>query len=201
MDEKHTPVTPRRRLRRTVRGWFWMSMRIDDGWSDLTEHLELPSAVFARFSFQHPEIDVEQFPLLDAAFWQWVRVIGRNGSRVIQPSVAVESAWQIFTADQQAWEHLPLHVRALPYCPVRGPHAMIGPDDLLWVTHRGAHFDEMPYHLPKLFRVDEALGIRGGRFYTTDCTDDCVALPEHEPLGNPSRICLHRIPFVGMPSS
>ena len=192
---------PPRTLRRTVRSWFWLSMQTDDGWTDVTEDLQLPAAVRARFRLAHPEVDKTRLSNLDEAFAQWVRILGRRGALVVQPSAAVDSAWQIVAADAVAWASLPAHVRELTHVGLRGPHALTEDADQLHETYSQAHFDEMPTgRLPAVFRVDEELGIVGGRLYTTTCTPNCGSIWWQRPARDPDRICLHSIPFVPTPN-
>ncbi len=189
---------PRRTLRHAVRGSFRISLQTEDGWTDLTQNLRVPKGVLDGFVSRHPEATTRQLGLLDDAFWQWVRVLGRVPTLVAQPSVAVASLWQVYSSDTRAYEKLPLHVRALTYVQVRGPEAMISALDPLQMTHAQAYVDEMPHDLPMLFRVDEELGIQGGRLYRTECTPQCADERSGQSQSPPERICLHGLPLRGL---
>jgi hypothetical protein len=200
-DRPGRAAVTRRGALRTIRGWFRLSTQYDDVWSDLTENLTLPVAVRTRLTHQHPEIDTTAWPLLDTAFWQWVRIRGRNGTLVVQPSAAVDAVWKIYAADHEEWAALPSAVTTLPYVGAREPFSVTEQTDPLRYTHRSAHFDEIPYGMPALFRADEELGIAGGRLYTTECTRHSGSVWWQKPPEMPERICLHASPHVLTPSS
>ncbi|MFZ2013208.1 MAG: hypothetical protein WAV00_05245 [Nocardioides sp.] len=208
----HLP--PRRTPRTWLRAHFTVLPRDIDGWNDLTDRMQPPIEVLHHFLGLHTEVRSEHLPLLWEAFLQWVRVHGRfdewwwpgtpaPSSRLCQPSLAVDDLWRLLAAGTITWRELPEHVQVMERVPVREPRSRTN----LYETYTKAYYDEYGPPLPLLFRIDELLGLYGGRLYRAECIKDPVKswgvsiCPEESDAGRdpePGRTCLHKIPWVAI---
>ena len=190
-------LPPRRTPRTWLRAQFNMSLRLLDGWNDLTDRMQPPDESLQEFLRLHTEVRGENLPWLWEAFLQWVRVYGRFGEsgyppRLCQPALAVDDLWRLLFGDVGAWRELPEHVQVMQRVPVREA------DDRtdLFETYEQAYLDEYgSLRLPVLFRVDEILGLHEGRLYRAECVIDG---PEKSDTGldpEPGRTCMHQIPW------
>jgi hypothetical protein len=178
------------RVRRRWRNWTQLNMQpIEDNWSAVTHGYELPSLVMDSFARAHPEVPPEALPIVESAFLQWVRIEGRMPGHA-QPSVAVDSLWQLFVADGTAWARFTRDVGiALPYRPMQTPtprryrYRLDPVLEALASTFWDAVVDEQPLMLPALFYADEACGIDRGNLYQRCCVES--------PCAEPDRTCFH----------
>src|SRR4051794_2507767 len=110
-----------KRARRATRSWFRIGLDpISDHWSAVTEHLTVPTAVLTRLHETQPEVPVNGLYVVVAAFMQWVRIEGRQAGHA-QPSVAVDSLWRLFAADEGSWQTFCQDLGLeLPYRPIPG---------------------------------------------------------------------------------
>jgi hypothetical protein len=175
--------------------------RTIDGWTDLTDQMSPPAGLLEQLCAQHPEISADRAPLAWEAYLQWIRVRGRNSSRLsmCQPSLAIDELGIVIAADTQMQDEIPDQVNLIFRIPVRDPSSRAH----LEVTLREAYVDELPVaRLPLLFCVDESIGITEGRLYRGDCvTGDCVVQSEAGDGPEPGRTCLHGTPWTSTPVS
>jgi hypothetical protein len=179
------------RVRRAWRNWTQLNVQpVEDDWSAVTLGYKIPSAVMNSFAQDHPEVTPDALRIVESAFLQWVRIEGRKPGHA-QPSVAVDSLWQLFIADETAWTEFTHDVGiTMPYRPMQTPaptHDRSDPVmEALASTFWDAVVDEQPLMLPALFRADEACEIESGNKYQR-C---CVKWPCEET----DRTCFHWSP-------
>ncbi len=178
------------RVRQGWRKWMQINMQpLEDDWSAATHGYRIPSTVMDSFARAHPEVAPEALPVVESAFLQWVRIDGRNPGHA-QPSVAVDSLWQLFGADEttlrRSIDDLGI---ALPYRPMQTPpprryrYRWDPVLEALASTFWDAVVDEQPLMLPALFYVDEASGIERGNLYQRCCVES--------PCEETDRTCFH----------
>jgi hypothetical protein len=137
---------------------------------------EIPGDVLARFRSAHTEVDDDAtLRVVSAAARQWFRLLAAApAARLGLPSRAVADLWLESTRDGESYARFCSSAfgRVLPATPLTVPVGGCLPDgpDLVR-TLRAARADEpaAPSGLPQLFRVDETVGIAGGRRYVASC--------------------------------
>jgi hypothetical protein len=142
----------------------------------VVDGFQFPAGARQRLGQQHLELGDADIGLIEAAARQWFRLFARRPTATLaMPSVAVDDLWHelvLHTRDYDAFCHAafghPLHP---------GPRLTAVPGGVadrsaaLLATLQLARQDEncAPTDLPLLFRVDQKLGVRGGRRYLADC--------------------------------
>ena len=160
---------------------------------------EFPSSVRQRFTLQHGEVGAEEVREVEAATRQWFRVaVRRPKGRLSVPSVAVNDLWRELVLHTQEYAAFCQSAfgRVLPHEPESALNSTGGTANrstVLLATLDLARRDEGcgPQQLPLLFRVDQKVGIGGGRRYLADCGGRGQCFPV------PGSVCLQHLGGVG----
>ncbi len=189
------------RLRTWLRSHLDLGGRTIDAWSALTDQMEPPDQSLEQLRVGHPEIGVDEAPLVWQAYLQWVRIRGRASGRatLCQPSMAVDELVLVLARYPEMRDQLPPVAQRIVRIPVRDPSSRQHLDQ----SKFAGILDEFPStRMPLLFRVDEDSGIAGAMLYRQVClTADCVERSERGEAPEPDRTCLHGSPQVVTPHS
>ena len=143
----------------------------------MVDGFEFPASVRQRFGWQHPELDADAIRMVEAATRQWFRLVARDpNAKLAMPSTVVD----------ELWHELVLHTREYaafcdavfgrflhhqPESAMSAEAAAANRTTRLLATLDLARRDEgcRRQELPLLFRIDQDLGVPGGRRYLADC--------------------------------
>jgi hypothetical protein len=131
-----------------------------------------PSGIRLRLGGQHALLSGTDVRTVEAATRQWFRLVARHPrARLAMPSIIVDAMWRELILRSRDYAEFceTAFLEVLPHTPffdMNAEPATTGRTGL-GMTYRLARQDE-PGRLPLLFRVDQKLGIRGGR-YLADC--------------------------------
>jgi hypothetical protein len=162
---------------------------------------EFPSSVRQRFAERHRRLSVDEIGTVEAATRQWFRLAATHPkARLSMPSVVVDDLWHelvLHTREYAAFCDAALgrFLHHTPESAMDAAAAAANHSTGLVATLRLARQDEGcgPQELPLLFRVDQELGVVGGRRYLIDCggRGQC-----HD---TPGLTCLQHLTGVGKP--
>jgi hypothetical protein len=131
-----------------------------------------PSGIRLRFAGQHAPLSGTDVRTVEAATRQWFRLAARHPrAKLSMPSIVVDAMWRELILRSRGYAEFceTAFLGFLPHTPPFDMNAEPATADRagLATTYRLARHDE-PGRLPLLFRVNQELGIRGGR-YLADC--------------------------------
>jgi hypothetical protein len=147
---------------------------------------KVPKAVAKKLRARHPQITRRSARRVEAGFRTWVYLARyAPGEAFFMPSVAVSSFWEFFSQESHAWLAFTNAYEVwMPFRDVFPPESQ----EQLEVTLFAAQTFESrkPWQLPKLFAMDEKVGLPDGRMYQMHDASDRAHVCPHT-----TRVCLH----------
>jgi hypothetical protein len=194
------PLSAEARERTVVPMWARAARRRAAGRIRAVEGYEFRGDVVARFRAAHPEVDDDlALSQVTAGARTWFRLLAADPAATLgPPSKAVCDLWLEMARDEESYAGFcgAAFGAVLPFTPLPVPLGgrLTGARDLLR-TLELARKDESGVDgaLPGLFRLDEAVGIAGGRRYVAECGGGAVCHPV------PGRWCLRHLVGEGAP--
>jgi hypothetical protein len=163
---------------------------------------QFPSSVRQRFAYEHGALTRDDIRTVEAATRQWFRLAaGHPKAKLSMPSVVVDDLWHEFVLHTREYAAfcdaaLGRFLHHVPESTMSPAAAAANRLTALATTFQLAQRDEEcdRKRLPLLFRVDQQLGVAGGRRYLADCggRGEC-----YEVRGT---LCLQHLLGVGKPA-